>query len=58
MEGLLVVRTKHLVHRLLYDSIDHIRNTKPTLPTARFRNPHTPDVSGLVAPVQQAAVQH
>ena len=54
----LVVRAEHFVHRLLHDSIDHIRDAKASLPAARLRNPHAADVPRSVAAVEQLAAQH
>lgn len=57
VECRLVVRAEHLVHRLLYEPVDHVRDAKAALPTSCFRDPHPADQAGSVAPFQQLAPQ-
>jgi len=57
VEGLFVVRTEHLVHRLLYDAINHVWNAESALPAIRLGNPDAPDISDAIASVQQASMQ-
>jgi len=57
VKGLLVVRAGHLVHGLLRDPIDHVRNAERAPTAAPLGDPHTSDISPAEAPVQQAALQ-
>jgi hypothetical protein len=54
VKGLLVLRAEHLVHRLLHDPIDHVRDSESSLTSTRLGDPHAPDIPGSIAPVQQA----
>src|SRR6266511_2417749 len=56
VECRLVMRAEHLVHRLLHDSIDHVRNAKASLP-ARLGDPHAADFPRSVAAIKQPLVQ-
>src|SRR6516165_9617789 len=46
-----VMRTEHLVHSLLQDSIDHVRYAKTSCSTACFRDPYPSDEPRVVAAV-------
>src|SRR5215208_1787740 len=40
VEDRLEVRAEHLMHSLLHDPVDHVRDTQASLSTTRLRNPH------------------
>jgi len=57
VERRLVVRAEHLVHRLLYDPIHHVRYAKSSLAAACLRDPDPADQAGPITSVQQRASQ-
>jgi hypothetical protein len=52
------MRAEYLVHRLLYEPVDHVGNAKTSLPTTRLGDPHTADHPWLVVPRTQRVAQH
>ena len=51
----LKVRTEHMMHSLLHDAVDDIRDAKASLATTALWNPHAPDKAGTVAAVEQCS---
>jgi hypothetical protein len=45
------------VHSLLHDAVDHVRDAKTSLAATALGDPHAPNESGLVAPIEQRPVQ-
>lgn len=53
VESRFEMRTEHLVHGLLDDAVDHVRDAKTPFSTSRLRNPHTADHPRSVAAIKQ-----
>ena len=46
-----------MMHSLLHDAVDDIRDAKASLATTALWNPHAPDKAGTVAAVEQCSPQ-
>jgi len=56
VERRLVMQAEHLVHGLLYDSINHVRDAKASLTARSLRDPHAADIPRPIATIEQLAV--
>jgi hypothetical protein len=59
VERRLVLRFEYRPHGFLDDPVYHVRNAQTSLPFAAcFRYPYSPDISRLVATIEQLGSEH